>query len=134
MRASRFLAVFGAVLVTLPATAAEPAAGQQASGPGQGLFNNHCRTCHSVQEGDSRLGPSLKGIVGAKPGTRAGYSNYSQAMTSAALVWDEAALDRFIADPEAVVPNNNMKPYKGIGDQAVRKQIVDFLKSQGGSP
>jgi len=23
-----------------------------------------------------------------------------------------------------------MKPYKGIGDEAVRKQIIEFLKSQ----
>jgi hypothetical protein len=27
-----------------------------------------------------------------------------------------------------------MKPYKGVGDQAVRKQIVDFLKSQSAKP
>jgi hypothetical protein len=27
-----------------------------------------------------------------------------------------------------------MKPYKGVGDPAVRKQIIDFLKSQSASP
>ena len=48
--------------------------------------------------------------------------------------WDEATLDKFIESPDQVIPNNNMKPYKGISDPAVRKQIVDFLKSQSASP
>ena len=32
--------------------------------------------------------------------------------------------------PDSVVPNNNMKPYTGLTDPAVRKQIVGFLKSK----
>jgi cytochrome c len=27
------------------------------------------------------------------------------------------------------VPNNNMKPFAGLSDAAVRKQIIEFLKS-----
>jgi cytochrome c len=93
-------------------------------------FNNHCRTCHSVKEGDNRLGPSLHNIYGAKAGSSSAYPSYSQGLKSSAVTWDEATLDKFIENPEQVIPNNNMKPYKGIGDAAVRKQIVDFLKSQ----
>ena len=129
MRACRFITLFGALFLALPAMAAEPVAGQKAAASGEGTFNNHCRTCHTVKEGDNRLGPALKGILGAKAGTRSGFPSYSQAMKSASLVWDEATLDRFIADPEAVVPNNNMKPYKGIPDASVRKAIIDYLKS-----
>ena len=94
------------------------------------VFNNHCRTCHSVKEGDNRLGPSLYKIYGAKAGSVAGYANYSQSMKTSGVTWDEATLDRFIENPEQVVPNNNMKPYKGIPDPAVRRQIVDYFKSQ----
>ena len=111
-------------LLAMPSIAAEPA---------PATFNNHCRTCHSVKEGDNRLGPSLHKIVGAKAGSSAGYANYSQGLKSSGVTWDEATLDKFIENPDQVIPNNNMKPYKGIDDQAVRKQIVDFLKSQGGS-
>jgi len=93
-------------------------------------FNNHCRTCHSVKEGDNRLGPSLHNIYGAKAGSSPGYANYSQGLKSSGITWDEATLDKFIENPDQVVPNNNMKPYKGIGDQELRKQIIDFLKSQ----
>jgi len=72
---------------------------------GQAAFNNNCRTCHSTKEGDNRLGPSLSNIVGAKAAARSGYANYSQAMRTAGITWDEQTLDRFIANPESVVPN-----------------------------
>lgn len=102
----------------------------QAADSPPAVFNNHCRTCHSVKEGDNRLGPSLHNIYGATAGSVPGYANYSQAMKSSGVTWDEQTLDKFIEDPEQVVRNNNMKPYKGIPDEAVRKQIVDFFKSQ----
>lgn len=107
----------------MPAFAAE-------SNPAPPAFNNHCRTCHSVKEGDNRLGPSLHKIHGAKAGSSPGYASYSQGLKSSGVTWDDATLDKFIENPEQVIPNNNMKPYKGIGDQAVRKQIIDYLKSQ----
>ena len=37
-------------------------------------------------------------------------------------------MDRFIADPQQVMPND-MRPYGGIADAAVRKSIVEFLKT-----
>jgi cytochrome c len=92
-------------------------------------FNNHCRTCHSVKEGDNRLGPSLHNIFGAKAAAAQGYGSYSEALKSSGVTWDEATLDRFIANPEQVIPNNNMKPYAGLTDAAVRKEIIAFLKS-----
>src|SRR6266436_3684027 len=58
-------------------------------------FNNVCRTCHTLGEGDNRLGPSLHNIIGRKAGSLPNY-NYSSAMNRADLVWDRATLDRFI--------------------------------------
>jgi cytochrome c len=94
---------------------------------GKVAFNNYCRTCHSLKAGDNRLGPSLDGIVDAKAGHSSGYS-YSQGLRQSGVTWNEATLDRWIENPDAVVPNNNMKPYNGITDAAVRKKIIDFLK------
>jgi cytochrome c len=91
-------------------------------------FNNACRTCHSIKEGDHRIGPSLHGIFGAKAGTRSGFGA-SAAMRNSGLTWDEATLDRFIENPEAVVPNNGMKPYAGLPDAEARKKIVEYLKA-----
>jgi cytochrome c len=90
-------------------------------------FNNFCRTCHSLKAGDNRLGPSLHGIMGAKAGQSTGYA-YSQSLRQSGVTWNEATLDRWIENPEAVIPNNNMKPYGGLADAAVRKKIVEFLK------
>jgi cytochrome c len=109
--------------IALPGFAAEPA---------PAAFNNHCRTCHSLKEGDNRIGPSLHNIYGAKAGA-SNYAAYSQGLKTSGLTWDEATLDKFIENPDQVV-TNNMKPFKGIDDPAVRKQIVDFLKSQSKNP
>ncbi len=89
-------------------------------------YNNACCTCHSVKEGDNRLGPSLAKIVGRKAGASEGF-NYSQSLKNSGVTWDEKNLDAFIANPDSVVPGNNMKPYTGISDAALRGQIVKFL-------
>ncbi len=91
-------------------------------------FNNNCRTCHSWKEGDNRLGPNLHGIIGRKAGAAQGFA-YSSAVKSSGITWDEASLDKFIANPNGFIPNNNMKPFTGVGDEATRKKIIDFLKS-----
>jgi cytochrome c len=103
----------------LPQAATEPASGQLA-------FNNACRTCHLTREGDNRLGPNLHKIVGRKAGSSPNY-NYSSAMKEADFVWDEAKLDRFIANPDEVVPGNNMKPYGGLTSKDDRAKIIAFL-------
>ena len=102
-----------------------------AADEGQVAFNTHCRTCHSTREGDNRLGPSLHNIYGSKAGASAGYSNYSQGLASPGSPGTvKANLNRFLENPDQVVSSNNMKPYKGIGDESVRKQIIEFLKSE----
>jgi cytochrome c len=122
------------VVLVLLYTGVSPAraADASSSGDSQAAFNNNCRTCHSTKEGDNRLGPSLSHIVGAKAGARSGFANYSQAMKAAGITWDEQTLDRFIANPESVVPNNNMKPFKGVPDAAARKAIIEYLKAGSG--
>jgi cytochrome c len=97
----------------------------------QMAFNNACRTCHSMKEGDNRLGPSLAGVVGRKAGSLPGF-RYSSSMQSSGVTWDEATLDKFIANPDEVVHGNSMKPFTGIADAGQRKDIIGFLKSISG--
>ena len=94
------------------------------------VFNNACRTCHTVKEGDNRLGPNLYKIIGRKAGSLLDY-DYSSAMKEAGFVWDEAKLARFIADPDEVVPGNKMKPYGGLASADDRKKVMAFLQSMG---
>jgi cytochrome c len=116
-----FLAVVA--LTTIQAGASTAADGQQA-------FNNSCRTCHTIKQADNRLGPSLFGVVGRKAGTLPEY-RFSPAMENSGVTWDETNLDKFIAEPEAVINGNAMKPYGGLSDVAQRKAIIDYLKENG---
>jgi cytochrome c len=94
----------------------------------QQVFNNACRTCHTIKEGDNRPGPNLYTIIGRKAGSLPDYS-YSSAMKGADFVWDEEKLGHFIASPDEVVPGNNMKPYGGLASADERKKVVAFLRS-----
>lgn len=103
------------------------AAGQaDAAEDGQLAFNNHCRTCHSTDASDNRLGPNLHQIIGRKAGAAKGY-RYSSSFQSSDFTWTEEKMEQFIEDPDSVVRGNNMKPYSGIEEAEVRKAIVGFL-------
>jgi cytochrome c len=120
MGMSRLALLIAAGTTVLPGPA-------RAQDDGQLLFNNACRTCHTTKEGDNRLGPSLHKVVGRKAGALPDYG-YSSALKQGDLTWDEATLDRFIANPDAVVPGNAMKPYTGIGSAEDRKKLIAFLR------
>jgi cytochrome c len=92
-------------------------------------FNDHCRECHSFLKDDNRLGPSLYGVVGRKAGTLPGYE-YSQSLKDSGMIWDEPTLDKWIADPGAVIPGNQMSPpYGGVADADTRKKLIAYLRS-----
>ena len=95
---------------------------------GQQLFNNACRTCHTTKEGDNRVGPHLYKIIGRKAGSLPDYG-YSSVLKNAGFVWDEEKLERFIANPDELVPGNSMKPYSGLASTDDRARIVSFLRS-----
>jgi cytochrome c len=99
---------------------------------GQLAFNNACRTCHTLREGDNRLGPSLHKVIGRKAGSLPGFG-FSSAMQGSDIVWDKATLDRFIANPDQVVPGHSMKPFGGIASPEVRARIIAYLEASGGA-
>jgi cytochrome c len=92
-------------------------------------FNNQCRKCHVTKEGDNRLGPSLFGVIGREAGSVPGFA-YSSAMKNAGIAWDEETLDRYIENPDAVVPGNRMKPYPGVDSAEERAKIIAHLKAE----
>ena len=51
------------VLVGFPAVPQQPAGKGADTESGQQTFNNACRTCHTIKEGDNRLGPNLHNII-----------------------------------------------------------------------
>lgn len=95
--------------------------------PGKRQFLTSCGTCHTAEPGAAhRQGPNLLGVVGRRAGTAADFA-YSSALAAGAFVWDEKSLERWIADPQAMLPGTSMA-YRQR-DPAKRRAIVAYLKS-----
>jgi cytochrome c2 len=86
-----------------------------------------CAVCHKTEPGETGIGPTLAGVFGAEAGHIAGFK-YSQAMLDSGLTWNQATLDRYLADPKAVVPGTTMA-FGGVKDAAKRQAIIDYLKA-----
>jgi cytochrome c len=96
---------------------------------GERVFQR-CYACHLIAPGEtaSLQGPSLFQIVGRPAATISGF-DYSAAMrekAAAGLVWDAATLDRYIADPEIVVPGTRMS-VPPMRDEQERADLIAYL-------
>ena len=86
-----------------------------------------CRTCHVVDPGMNRVGPSLAGIVGRPAGTVAGFK-YTQANAESGITWTEAKLNQFLEKPHRVIPKTKMI-FAGIPDAQKRADMIAYLKN-----
>jgi len=92
------------------------------------LFTNQCGVCHSLDPSDPpRQGPLLKGVFGRKAGSLPGFK-YSPGFATAGFIWDEPHLDRWLTDPQSLIPGAVML-YKQA-DPKVRLTIIRYLKEQ----
>jgi cytochrome c len=89
-------------------------------------FKKHCATCHTVEAGKNRVGPSLAGIVGRKAGTIPGFA-YSDANKNSGVVWDEKQLDVYLVDPKKFMPGNKMV-FNGVKNEKERTEIINYIK------
>jgi cytochrome c len=72
---------------------------------GATLFKQQCATCHFTKLSEPvRQGPSLFRIVGRPAGKVDGF-HYSAGFAKADFAWDDAKLDVWLANPEAIIPN-----------------------------
>jgi len=88
-----------------------------------------CVACHALEPGrNTPAGPTLDGIVG-RPVASIGDFNYSPALRRFAARnprWTPQTLDRFLAEPESVVPGTEMG-YIGMRDPARRRALIAWL-------
>jgi cytochrome c len=113
-------AVFAAFLLFNPGRA-------ETSDRGRLLFESRCSGCHALD--NERQGPRLRGVYGRNAGTVQSFT-YSNALKASRLTWDAAALDRWLADPEKLVPDNDMAFRMPNPDD--RAAIIGFLKGLSG--
>ena len=128
----RTFQLFGLAAVALFALSATALAQGDAT-KGKAAFAK-CGICHQVGPGAKTLvGPELNGVVGRKAASVANYSMYSAGMKKLGeqgLVWDEQNLDKWIADPKAMIPDSPMAlAFPGIPDAGERADIIAYLKT-----
>lgn len=94
-----------------------------------------CGICHQVGPGAKTLvGPELNGIVGRKAASVADYASlYSAGMKKlgdSGFVWTDENIDKWIADPKAMIPDSPMAlAFPGIPDAGERADIIAYLKT-----
>ena len=97
------------------------------SADGQKIFTTQCGICHAVVVGQNRIGPTLFGVVGREAGSVPGF-NYTADHKKLDVVWDAATLDKYLANPRAMVPDTSMV-YAGLKDDAQRAELVVYLET-----
>jgi cytochrome c len=93
---------------------------------GQKVFATHCATCHATEAGQNKIGPSLAGIVGSKSGSVPGF-NFSPAMKNADITWDDAELDKFLANPTGDVHGTKM--FVNLPSESDRQNVIAYLET-----
>jgi len=114
-----------AVLALLASSAVLPSEAEAQGGQnGQALFERRCSGCHALDA--DHEGPRLRGVVGRAAGSVKTFQ-YSDALKNAKHIWDEATLDKWLSDPESVVPDNDMS--FRVPKQEERAAIISYLRS-----
>ena len=98
----------------------DPAAGEK-------VFRK-CKACHTVEEdGPSRVGPNLYGIVGASVAAVDGF-RYSGALTDHGGDWTPDRLAAFLANPRKAVPGTKMS-FAGLRKPEDQPDVIAYLAS-----
>jgi cytochrome c len=112
------------LIQTLVTSSAALAAGDPTAG--EKVFVTHCAVCHATTPGENKVGPSLAGIVESKSGTVPGF-DFSAAMKDANVTWDDANLDKFLANPAGFVHGTKM--FVNLPNETDRQNAIAYLNT-----
>ena len=85
--------------------------------------------CHTSSAGGPDTGgPNLHGIYGQPIGQHSARFGYTAALRAKGGVWDDKALDAWIANPQRFVPGTKMQ-FSGIPDPLARADLIAYLRS-----
>lgn len=91
---------------------------------GQMLFQSRCIACHSIDS--HRVGPALGGVFGRRAGSAPGYQ-YSPAVKDSGVVWTAHTLDRWLNNPEALIPGQRMG--YSVADPMIRADLIAYMRA-----
>jgi len=119
------LLILSIAFTTFPGTTEAAAAAD--TDRGKQLFEKRCTGCHSLDQ--DKEGPRLRGVYGRKAGAVAGFP-YSDGVKASHIVWDNASLDKWLANPDALIADNDMAFH--VADAGERAEIIRFLQASSG--
>jgi cytochrome c len=120
-------AVAAAALTGPAASAGDPERGAELYRP--------CAACHMIGEGAiHRVGPHLNGVLGRTVGAVEGYDFSATLMEAGAdgAIWDDLALDGFLANPRGYYPGTTMA-FRGIRSAEDRADLIAYMALEGGT-
>ncbi|WP_299322419.1 cytochrome c family protein [Parasphingopyxis sp.] len=93
---------------------------------GEAVFAQ-CRTCHVMDPGVNRTGPSLHNIVGREAGQVEGF-NYTDANANSGIVWTPEKLFQYLENPARIIPNTRMA-FAGLPEAQDRADLIAYLET-----
>ena len=90
---------------------------------GRQSFEKRCGGCHAVDR--DKEGPALAGVYGRAAGSVASFQ-YSPALQKSRITWTGETLDKWLTDPDKLVPNNDMS--FSVPNSEERSAIIAYLK------
>jgi cytochrome c len=92
---------------------------------GKQLYESRCIGCHSIDS--NRVGPAHQGVVGRKAGSVKDY-DYSDALKKTKVIWSEKTLDRWLTNPEKLIPGQKMG--FSVPEPKDRADLIEYLKRE----
>jgi cytochrome c len=98
-------------------------AGDGDAARGKVVFEKRCTGCHAMDA--DREGPRLAGVFGRKAGSVPGFT-YSTGLKNLGLTWTDATLEKWLSDPDMVVPDTNMSFHVPKAEE--RRDVIAYFK------
>jgi cytochrome c len=94
---------------------------------GKEVFERRCGGCHSLD--NDKEGPRLRAVYGRPAGSVATFK-YSEGLKRAHVTWDAESLDKWLSDPDKLIPDNDMGFHVEKADE--RRDVIAYLKALSG--
>ena len=92
---------------------------------GEKLYQARCAGCHSLDA--NRIGPRHRGVYGRVAGSLDDF-DYSKALRTSELSWNDETLDSWLTNPEGLIPGQRMG--FRLSDETARADVIAYLRQE----